>query len=71
MDATQERARHVLLHAPEGQAEGSSLYARGRIDGYALGVEHGEQNAKLSSACWAFAPGMVLMAAILSPWVKL
>jgi hypothetical protein len=55
------------LSAQGQQAEASCEYSRGRRDGYEIGHEHGMQDAKLSSAAWAFAAGAILMAAILLP----
>lgn len=60
--------RGTATLSEEGErAAASRAYALGRKDGYQVGLEHGEQNASISSACWAFAAGAVLTAAILLP----
>jgi hypothetical protein len=65
-DEAREYLHEIAVRAPE--AQGSGDYARGRRDGYALGVEHGEQNRQLTDAARYFAAGALLMAAILLPF---
>lgn len=59
--------RGAALSSQGQRAESSSDYTDGRRDGYEIGYEQGLQDARLSSAAWAFAAGAVLMAAILLP----
>jgi hypothetical protein len=51
------------------QAADSPDYLRGRKDGYAIGLEHNQQERSLADALRYFAAGMLTMAAILLPWL--
>jgi hypothetical protein len=51
------------------QAADSPDYLRGRKDGYAIGLEHRQEEQRLADALRYFAAGMLTMAAILLPWL--